>query len=325
MSDNTEANGRLTRQQLREIRNKAKARKRKRAIVAGAAVLGVAVVVVSGLLLQDRFNVPVANSSYVSDSGVDPCAVFKDKFNECKVSFSVSDLDRDKLVSQSVSPGFNLALLDSIELVYSLGPAESTFPDVVRMKLEDAEKELYKIGVDVSEVQVIDKAELEPGRVVASSLAAGDKVKNGDKVVLTISSEIVDVPDLKGKTKEQVELDFKKLDVSPVFQEEISSEPVGTVVRQHPAPGNVAKGSKVSVFLAKQDKPEGIKVPSLTGLKETEAQTLAATAGFKNITVIKVESSKVKEATVTHVVPGEGRLIKADESLVIVVSVPEGS
>ena len=184
-------------------------------------------------------------------------------------------------------------------------------------------KELYLSGIEVGEVKSVEREDLGANRVVSSSIATGTPTKSGTKVTLEVSTETVALPELKGLTREQAELDLQKLGFEPEIIEEASTDPVGTVVSQDPVAGDVVKGSKVTVRIANAEDIQSIKVPSVVGLTEDEASGILAAAGFKNIAVVEVESSKATDRRVSHVVPGEGRTVRSDSNVVIVVSIPE--
>lgn len=254
----------------------------------------------------------------------DPCSDFAELTSDCTVSYEHSDeVVRDGLISQSPAPGFSLTRPSEIKLVYSSGPAESEFPDIIRQDYDDAVEELYLAGIEVGEVKSVERPDLGPNRIVSASIEAGKLTKSGSKVTLEVSTEIVALPELKGLTREQAELDLQKLGFDPQIIEETSAEATGTVIGQDPVAGEVSKGSKVTVKIAKAEEIQSIKVPTVVGLTEAEASGLLAAAGFKTIAVVQVESSKATDERVSHVVPGEGRSIRSDSNVVIVVSIPE--
>lgn len=254
----------------------------------------------------------------------DPCSDFAELTSDCTVSYEHSDeIARDQLISQNPAPGFSLVKPSQIELVYSSGPAESEFPDIIRQNYDEAVEELYLAGIEIGEVKSVERPDLGPNRVASASIEPGTPTKSGTKVTLEVSTETVALPELKGLTREQAELDLQKLGFDPEIIEESSIEPVGTVIGQEPAAGAVAKGSKVTVKIAKAEEIQNIKVPAVVGLTEAEASGLLAAAGFKNIAVVQVQSSKATDERVSNVVPGEGRTVRSDSNVVIVVSIPE--
>lgn len=305
-------------------RRREKRRKRIIALsVAGGAVLALAG---AGTYLSfGTATVPAALKANPELSQADPCEAFDSLGAKCTVSFNFSEtVDRDGLISQSVPAGFSFTKPDSIELVYSSGPAESEFPDILRQNYEEAVEAFYPIGVVLGEVTTVDRDDLGPNRIVSSSVEAGTTVKSGTKVNLEVSAETVKLPQLNELSREQAEIDLQELGFSTEILEENSTAPAGTVIGQNPAAGeSVAKGSKVTVKIARAEEVKSLKVPTVVGLTEEEAQGIIASAGFRNIAVVKVESSKVTEARVSHVAPGEGRMIRSDSNVVIVISTPE--
>lgn len=303
---------------------KLKKRRRRNALIGS----GLGVLVLAGAvtyLSLGAVDVPQAARSHSSVDKNNPCDSFDSLEIDCSLEFkNSSSVPRDGLVSQSPSSGFHLFKPEGpVKLVYSSGPAQSKFPDILRQDYKSSLKDLYAIGVEVGEVKTVEKDDLGPNRVVSASVEPGETIKNGAKVNLEVSAETVELGDLKGKTREQAQLDLEKLGLDPEFIEESSPEPAGTVISQNPGAEKVAKGSKVTVKVAKAEEIKSLKVPDVVGLKESEAQGLIASAGFTNIAVVKVESSKVTEALVSSVVPGEGRTVRSDSNVVIVVSIPE--
>lgn len=313
------ASERPSRSALRKRRRRART-VRLSAIGAGVLAAGA----VAAYIVFGTVTVPVADGTKVELSKTDPCSDFRSLDIDCKVSFSHSDsVDRDDLISQSTPAGFSLMRPSSIELSYSSGPAQSKFPDILRQDYDGAVAELYDLGITVGEVKTVQKDDLGANRIVSSSIKAGETVRSGSKVNLEISADTVELPALKGLTREQAELDLENLGLKPEIIEVANSAAPGTVVSQSPSTSKVAKGSKVTVSVAKAEEVKSIKVPNVIGLKEDEAQSVIAAAGFKNITVVKVESSKATEALVSNVAPGVDQTVGSDSNVVIVISTPE--
>ena len=316
----TAAGSTLSRKELR-----LKKRRRGQALLASGLAL---LVIAGGGAAYYALGTEVVPNAATSHSALDkenPCDDFSELKIGCKLSLAHSDgVPRDGLISQSPEAGFHIFKSSGpVNLVYSSGPAKSKFPDILRQDYDSSVKELYLLGIEIGDVKTVEKDDLEANRIVSASIEPGSTVKSGTKVNLEVSAETVKLPDLKGLTREQAELDLEKLGLDSEIVEEQSSEAAGTVVGQSPSQGQVAKSSKVTVKVAKPEEIKSIKVPSVVGLKEDEAQGVIASAGFTNITVVKVESSKVTEARVSNVAPGEGRSVRSDSNVVIVVSIPE--
>lgn len=299
-------------------------KRRRRNLLIGAGVL--LVLVASAVTYYKLGTVEVAKAPerYVLTDSANPCDPFDVLEINCEAGYKHSDsVPRDQLISQYPSSGFHLVKPHGpVKLVYSSGPSESKFPDILRQDYSTVKKELYALGLEIGQVKTVEKDDLGSNRVVSASVDSGATVKSGTKINLEISAETVDLPELKGLTREQAELDLEKLGLEPQFVEETSTEAPGTVIAD-PTDGKVAKGTKVTVKVAKAEEVKSIKIPDVVGLKEDEAQSLIAAAGFKNIAVVKVESSKATEELVSNVVPGEGRTVRSDSNVVLVISTPE--
>lgn len=254
----------------------------------------------------------------------DACDIFIDKKLSCEVNWKIdNNAERGNLLSQSIASGEKVDEGTKIVLDYSKGKSESKMPDLSDVTLEDAKKELYNIGVNISEVKEIDNNNLDKGKVVKTSIDVGNIVKNGDKVVVEVSSGSITIPNWNGKTKEFVESDAKKNNIQVNFVEEESDKPFGTVIRQSPEAGTSEKVDAVDVTIAKSFENKEISIPDVIGETAEEAQLELATAGFRQIKTVEVPNNKVTEKQVTQVVPGVTEKAKTNDNIVIIVSVPE--
>ena len=303
--------------------------KRKRTV----AVFAVAGVALAGALAaggaywwDHRDDVAVPSAPAALSQGVDPCAAFTSVQLSCSVEQVTSgEVARDMLVSQSLAAGSTADMGDAVVLSYSSGPASAFMPDVSGMTVEEATKALYVVGVSVGEVRQVEAGTVPVGTVTGASVAAGLEVSNGDSVVLDVASGRVNLPDWKGKTREYVESDAKKLGVAVSFSEQESDGAAGVVLSQSVAAGEVDSGSEVSVVLSKSKADPELAIPHVVGLSGNDAQAALVKAGFSAVTVVTVKNSEVTSEQVTHVVPAEGSKAKASTPVTVVVSQPYAS
>lgn len=284
----------------------------------------IAVAIGFGLVfLGGNLPVPIAPQSIgLNDSDV--CEDFSKIFEYCEVEELFSDeVEAGELISQSVPAGFNLFPGESISLSYSKGPERVEFPDIVRMDYDKARKLLSELGFEVVRVSKDAETTMGANRIVAASFSRGELAPSGAQVDLVVSAEQVELPHLEGKTRQQVEADLDGLDLEIIFDEKESDQTPGVVLSQEPQAGAVAKGSAVRVTFAKAPEIASIRVPQVVGLTEVEAQGILAAAGFSNISVVKVESSKAEKELVNQVVPGVGREAESDSTILLVVTIPE--
>lgn len=120
-------------------------------------------------------------------------------------------------------------------------PREVTVPNIRGLSVTEARNMLgpMKLQLRIGAHQASDTA--EPDRILDTDPPAGQKVREGGRVTVTVSSGStrVEVPDLKGMTEDKAKsvLNSVGLDVDPNTDQAASNDlPEGQVVRQSPAP-----------------------------------------------------------------------------------------
>lgn len=262
----------------------------------------------------------------VTDTSLDPCKTFVDEGLKCKATWQIKDgTKRGELISQSISAGQNVPKGSGVNLVYSNGPETTKMPNVVGMPLDQAKQAIYEVGVDVSEVNVVEKPGVSENTVTSSSIQAGAEVTNGNGVNLEVANGKVGIPDWIGKTKDFVEQDAKKHGIKVKYLEEDSDKTPGTVLSQSPKATESASTNEVQVTIARSAKASDISVPDVVGKSEQEAQSTLATAGLRKISTVKVPNCAVSSSQVTQTIPAAGGSVKSDTDVTIIVSDPDAS
>jgi beta-lactam-binding protein with PASTA domain len=263
-------------------------------------------------------------SASSKDNSLDPCQKFKQAGLECKTSWKIKDgTKRGDLISQSVKAGQQVKRGSGVNLVYSDGPSETTFPEVVGMSLDDAKQALFEAGMDIEAINVVESPGTAENTITKSSIAAGAKVANGNPVTLEVANGKVSVPDWSGKTKDFVEADAKKKGVKVKFIEEDSKKTPGTVLSQTPKAGESASSTEVVVTVAKTADAKELTVPDVVGKSVENAQSELAATGFQKISTVKVANCAVSSSQVTQVVPAAGSKTANTTDITIIVSDPD--
>lgn len=263
-------------------------------------------------------------SASSKDNSLDPCQKFKQAGLECKTSWKIQDgTKRGDLISQSVKAGQQVKRGSGVNLIYSDGPSETTFPEVVGMSLDDAKQALFEAGVDIEAINVVESPGTAENTVTKSSITAGAKVANGNPVTLEVANGKVSVPDWSGKTKDFVEADAKKKGVKIKFIEEDSKKTPGTVLSQTPKAGESASSTEVVVTVAKTADTKELTVPDVVGKSVENAQSELAATGFQKISTVKVANCAVSSSQVTQVVPAAGSKTANTTDITIIVSDPD--
>ena len=271
-------------------------------------------------------NVPSATIKINVTDSLDPCKTFVHEGLKCKATWQIKDgTKRGELISQSISAGQNVPKGSGINLVYSNGPETAKMPNVVGMPLDQAKQAIYEAGVDVSEVNVVEKPGASENTVTSSSIQAGAEVTNGNAVNLEVANGKVGIPDWIGKTKDFVEQDAKKHGIKVKYLEEDSDKTPGTVLSQSPKATESAPTNEVQVTIARSAKVSDISIPDVVGKSEQEAQSTLATAGLRKISTVKVPNCAVSSSQVTQTIPAAGGSVKSDTDVTIIVSDPDTS
>lgn len=283
------------------------------------------VVAAGGWFLWDKLSstqVPAAATT-INSIEADACQTFIDEGLVCKQE-TVTDetVPRLQLLDQSVAAGTKVKKNTAVTLRYSKGPASVKLMELRNETLEEAKKELAPYGITVHEKAIVADSGLQEGRIISTSPAAGEILKNGDKVEITVANGKVNVPDWKGKPKEIVEADSKEKTITVVFQEEESDGPPDMVLSQS-ASGLVSMTDTITVKVSKARTVKEIEIPKVVGQAPLEAQVLLATAGFTRINLVTVEKAEAKEEKVTAVTPAEGNKARSDTVIILTVETPK--
>jgi eukaryotic-like serine/threonine-protein kinase len=190
-----------------------------------------------------------------------------------------ADVPRDQVFAQNPRPGDTADEGSVVHLRVSSGPGQAAVPSVVGLSQNDAEKQLQDAGFKTKVAQEFSDT-VKKGTVISTTPAVGTLVERGTTVTLTVSKgkEQAAVPDVNGETEDNARsaIEAAGLRVGKVTQQESDQDP-GTVIAQSPAAGkNVAKGSSVSLTVAK-----AVKVPDVVDETEEDATTALEDAGFK--------------------------------------------
>jgi serine/threonine protein kinase len=171
---------------------------------------------------------------------------------------------------------------------------EVKVPDVTKMPLEDAKKQLTAANLK-SEVQLRNDPNVESNNVIDQDPGPEKMVKENTVIVLTVSSGPVlkEVPDVVKKEREAAEIELTNVGFAVSVSEDFSEDvPVGAVVSQIPeGKTDAIEGTTVKIVVSKGVEPKPVVVPNLVGKSLEEAKTLLQTAELKLSSDITQEES----------------------------------
>jgi serine/threonine-protein kinase len=181
--------------------------------------------------------------------------------------YKTSERTQDTIIEQDPRAGDLVDEGSSVDIVVSAGREQVPVPDVVgfnspadaRKALEDANLILGRITEEQS-----DQPE---GTVLSQTPEAFEQVDAGSSVDIVVSNANVEVPNVVGRSDAQARsaLFDRGFEVAYGPEEETTQFAPGTVVRQSPAAGDLAKkGSTVTLVLAKEPAPTPTPTPEPT-------------------------------------------------------------
>jgi eukaryotic-like serine/threonine-protein kinase len=214
----------------------------------------------------------------------------------------------------------------TVTLLVSRGPAETTVPNVVGLRLEAALEKLDEAELGARQRGVFSE---EPrGTVVAQDPAGGGKAPRNSRVRINVSRGTgrVDVPGVVGQTASDAGANLREVGLQARVVNVPSAEPEGTVVAQNPRAGTeLGRGEFVRINVSTGQGAAGgggagaAAIPDVTGLTEDDATSELEAAGFAVRVVPEPTPNADEEGVVVRQEPAAGeRGRRGDEVTVFV-------
>ncbi|MGI6712546.1 MAG: Stk1 family PASTA domain-containing Ser/Thr kinase [Bacillota bacterium] len=205
---------------------------------------------------------------------------------------------------------------------------ETTVPNLEGKPLEQAKRDLEEAKL-LYELQYSFNNMVEKDYVISQSIPGGKVVKKNRIISLIVSKgpKMIAVPDVRGKTQREAEVEINNRGLKVSFTENYSNEvSQGFVVSQDPgANSEVPEGSVVSVVISAGVEPKYMYVPDLIRKTLEEAKRLLSISNFKVGKVSYQESSEIPANQVISQYPKENTKRREWSSVNIVVSKGPGS
>lgn len=162
----------------------------------------------------------------------------------------------DTVLGQTPKAGDMVRRGREIELTISLGPrlVEGGIPDLLRLHYREAEAKIRSLGLTVGRIAREHHASVPADYVTGQNPRPGTGVPEGTAIDLEISLGPIPVqmPDLIGQSVETARSRLIALDLEEgQITERASNEDTGTVLEQHPQPGDpVVPGTIVNLVVS---------------------------------------------------------------------------
>ena len=165
------------------------------------------------------------------------------------------------VISQDVESGTQLDGDSQITIVVSSGPAAFDMPSVVGSPEADARKLLSSKGLTVT-VQYAKNDSVAEGKVISQSVQSGEKIKQGEKVTLVVSSgkPLISVANVVGAASDTAQSTLKSQGFKvAVLENYDSTVAAGKVISQSPASGtDQVKGTTITIYVSKGKQPVNV-------------------------------------------------------------------
>ncbi len=196
-------------------------------------------------------------------------------------------------------------------------------PSLVGKSQDQAREELEKLGLTM-DADFADDYEKANREVLEQNPEEGTEVEQGSavRVKINVLKDVIEVPDLLGKTLEEAQALVNKagLTINNIELEYSSDYEENQVIKQDPVAGSeVVNDKNLTVYVSKGKEDLSQKIPNLRGVNNVEAKETLEGLGF----VVKIEEIKYTGLDVGDVVDYEPK-DEADKGTEITLYVTTG-
>jgi len=207
----------------------------------------------------------------------------------------------------------------------SLFGEEIVVPDIVGMDIKNANRELGKLGLEMTVIAKQFSNEIEKDKIISQDPSTGQKVKEGReiKVILSNGTELQKVPIVVGLklADARIRLTNEGLKIGGVEEIYDDKYEEDFIISQDPQAGEqVEKGSSIDLMVSKGKAPERVSMPDLIGLNLEEARQRLQDNNLLLGEQKREESSEYYTGQVMEQDTEAGVLVEQQSSISIVVS-----
>ena len=191
-----------------------------------------------------------------------------------QVSQVASAKEVGTVVDQNPQGGDQATRGSTVELSVSSGPDTVTVPDLGGYDESEAKVALENLGLKVGKSEKVDDTNLDKGKIVGTSPAAGETVAVDSAVTLKVSTGLATVPEVTGKQISDAvnDLSDKGFRYKTEFTE--STQPEGTVLKQSAKAGTkIDYGSQITLTVAQAPTPTPTTTTTTTPAPTTSTTT----------------------------------------------------
>ena len=174
-------------------------------------------------------------------------------------------------VGASLAGIIALVLLDAIIMPYLVDTPSVQVPDLKGLSAPEASARLEEAGLKMTIGDSLHHKTVPADAVVDQDPSVGQLVKEGRRVVLTVSkgARYYEVPDVRRVSlrEARLQLEGNQLNIGQIFYRSSEVLPEGAIVEQSPPPGaQLALGSSIDLWISNGSPAALKRVPNLIGL-----------------------------------------------------------
>ena len=192
------------------------------------------------------------------------------------------DYAKGQIMSTDPSPDSSIRTGGTVHATVSKGPERYEVPKLKNLTVEEADLALAAVNLKLGDKHEDYHDTVKEGDIISSSPKAGESVKPGTPVEVTVSKgpAPVDIPTLEGTAGDAAEKQLEDLGLT-VDRKNKYSETVekGLVISTDPKAGaTVHRGDTVELVVSKG--PPLVEVPGVVRMSEADARATLEAAGF---------------------------------------------
>ncbi|RKD27833.1 serine/threonine protein kinase [Caminicella sporogenes DSM 14501] len=202
---------------------------------------------------------------------------------------------------------------------------ELEIPDLTNVSYEIAKNKLIEMGLKIDLEREQYSKKVEKGYIITQLPKAGEIVKEGYTVRVTVSKgpKMVEMPNLIHKDLDEAKiiLENNNLSIKEIIHKYDNDLPVGMVIDQIPKPNTkIEEGSQVNIIVSEGRKIQTIIMPNLVGKNVEDAKSTAKRLQLIINNIDYEYNSDVKKDTVISQSIKPGSEVPENTVLSIVVS-----
>ena len=188
------------------------------------------------------------------------------------------------------------------------------------MSLEDAKQKIIEAGLDPKEAEYKNDKRYKIGTITLQNPIAGSEVKRDRGVYLTISGgeELVEVPNLKGKSVREAAFDLEKnsLKLGTISFEASEEVFANTIIRQEIPPNTKIKsGNLINVTVSQGRPTDKHPVPDVSLKTLNEAEKILTDSGFRIGKTTYKTDLEILPNTIIEQFPPAGTLLQLGQTI----------